>query len=32
MLAPVYALSGLDWFALKAVVVACFVLSLYVIT
>ena len=32
MLAPVYSLFGLDWFALKVIVVACFCLSLYVIT
>lgn len=32
VLAPVYSLFGLDWFALKGVVVVCFCLSLYVIT
>jgi len=32
MLAPVYWLFGLDWFAMKAVVVACFCVALYILT
>ena len=32
MLAPVYWLLGLDWFAMKAVVVVCFCFALYVLT